>query len=434
MKSASAAHSADGRAPSVEACAAALARLPGIGPATLVSILRQHDPAEAWDLVGRGELTRPRKGRGAPGVVAGAQAALSVFEAHDDESRAGTSGRSWASIASRMDVAGAWERAEQAGVRVAWFGGDGYPEALVDDPNPPGVLFWMGSLGCLSRPTVAIVGTRNATSDGRATAFELGRDLAEAGVCVVSGLALGIDGAAHHGALDAVAKAAPQSGTAAPLGVAASGVDVPYPRQHSGLWDRVCAAGAVLSETPPGQPAQAWRFPTRNRIIAALSRVVVVVESHLTGGSLITAEAALERGIEVRAVPGPVRSPASRGSNQLLYDGPGPVRGAQDVLDALGLFLPGGEGPGSENRSSRPRRHAARSGRRSSSAPATGRGVEHLSSTETAVLEAVGWRAASLGQVVDRSGVPLGEAARVLDAMEGRGLLSRHGGWWTRTS
>jgi DNA processing protein len=319
-----------------------------------------------------------------------------------------------------MDVIVLWDRAQKAGVRVAWFGSNDYPARLVGDPNPPGVLFWRGSLGCLSRPTAAIVGTRNATPDGRAIAFELGRDLAEAGVCVVSGLALGVDGAAHHGALDSF-ESDPEKRGCAPLGAAASGVDVPYPRRHCALWERVCEAGAIVSETPPGQPAQAWRFPTRNRIIAALSDLVVVVESHPTGGSLITAEAALERGIEVRAVPGPVRSPASEGCHQLLYDGAGPVRGARDVLDALGVFLPSDSLP-----------RIGRGRARSPGQDGERRPVDQLNSVGRAILDAVGWRPTSVGLIVERTGLGLGEVAGALERLEALGLADRQGGWWTR--
>jgi DNA processing protein len=400
-----------------EACAAALARLPGMGPAALVSIFREHDPVAAWELILHGQLIRPRE-------RARHQQGPSLLDpgAGLPEGTDPSEPGSWARAARRLDVAGYWERATGSGIEIAWFGSDRYPSELLADPSPPGVLFWRGSLHCLGYPRVAIVGTRNATPDGRAIAFELGRDLAEAGVCVISGLALGIDGAAHHGVLDAgptrpcaTNHDPPGVGPpppAPPLGVAASGVDVPYPRQQADLWDRVCRAGAVVSETPPGEAAQAWRFPTRNRVIAALSQMVVVVESHLTGGSLITAEAALERGIEVRAVPGPVRSPASEGSNQLLYDGPGPVRSAQDVLDALGFFRPRGEGRS-------PRAH---------------RRDDHpdLPAPERSILGAIGWRPASVGQIVERSGFSLGEVATALDSLEARGLIARHGGWWTR--
>lgn len=416
--------SADGphgaKEPSDEACAAALARLPGMGPATLVSILREYDPRPAWDLVRQGRLRRPPRGRG--GRV---EQAETLFAPGGDEldGKAGAvaGDRSWEAAALRIDAAASWDRARADGVRVTWFGRQDYPEALVHDPNPPGVLFWRGSLACLARPRVAIIGTRNATPNGRAIAFEMARDLTLAGVCVVSGLALGIDGAAHHGALEGLVRS-PGSAHAdqlpgPPLGVAASGVDVPYPRQHRGLWERVCRAGGIVSETPPGQPAQAWRFPSRNRIIAGLSLMVVVVESHMAGGSLITAEAALERGVEVRAVPGPVGSPASEGSNQLLYDGPGPVRSAQDVLDTLGLILP------------RDHRSEERRGR---SAPAGKPRRTVLSSSERAVVDCVGWRPSSLSQIVDRSGLAVGDVAAVLDRLEARGVLVREGSWWVR--
>jgi DNA processing protein len=305
-----------------------------------------------------------------------------------------------------------WASKSARGIRVTWPGEGSYPAALLGDPQPPGVLFWRGSIEWLDGPCVAVVGTRNATPDGRATAFELGRDLARAGICVVSGLALGIDGAAHVGALEAAATAAPTTLSPSPVGtvgVAASGVDVPYPRRHTRLWERVVVGGAVIGETPPGQPALPWRFPSRNRIIAGLCRLVVVVESHARGGSLITADAAIERGVDVKVVPGPVHSPACEGTNQLLYDGPGPVRDARDVLDCLGMLVPGGP--------SRP----ARDRRRSSLPLASG-----------VVLEAVGWRPSTLGQIVARSAKQAAEVVLVLDDLAARGLVREEGGWWSR--
>jgi DNA processing protein len=254
----------------------------------------------------------------------------------------------------------------------------------------------------------------------------MGRDLAAAGVCVVSGLALGIDAAAHAGVLQALGEAARggsgtgnSAGFAGPAGVAASGVDVPYPRRHSRLWQHIAETGVMLSETPPGRPAQPWRFPARNRIIAGLSRMVVVVESHRTGGSLITAEAAIARGIEVRVVPGPVHSPASAGSNQLLYDGPGPVRDARDVLDSLGIFLSGPVSPGS--------RGSVEDCETGAEAPAPGLDVDTVR-----VLKAVLWRPTSLNQVVAQSGVPVGAASKALDRLETVGLVGREGHWWMR--
>jgi DNA processing protein len=387
-----------------EACAAALATLPGIGPAALVALLDRRAPSEVWDRVRRGELTRPRANRDG--------ADQPTLRGLGPSAGGAPKRHSWSHVASRITVEAWWSAIAARGVRVTWPGQPTYPLALAGDPQPPGVLFWRGGIECLDRPCVAVVGTRNATPDGRAIAFELGRDLARAGVCVVSGLALGIDGAAHAGALESVQHGATceaSAGSVGTVGVAASGVDVPYPRRHAGLWERVVAGGAVISETPPGQPAQAWRFPSRNRIIAGLSRMVVVVESHARGGSLITAEAAIERGIEVRVVPGPVHSPASEGSNQLLYDGPGPVRDAQDVLDSLGILLPG-----------RP--------------PKSGRGRRRpsLPLAAGAVLEAVGWRPATLGQIVARSSRQAAEVMLLLDDLAARGLVREEGGWWSR--
>jgi DNA processing protein len=312
-------------------------------------------------------------------------------------------------MARRIDPEAWWEPYAARGIRVTWWGAPTYPRALLLDPEPAGVLFWRGSLEWLARPCVALVGTRRPTPGGRRVAFELGRDLAAAGVCVVSGLALGIDGAAHAGAVQTAAV----PGGAGPVGVAANGVDVPYPRRHFKLWEEVVSAGAVLAETLPGAPAEAWRFPVRNRIIAGLSQLVVVVESHAAGGSLITAEAALARGIDVRVVPGPVQSPASAGSNQLLYDGPGPVRDARDVLDALGLFL---SDPPS-------RASAGQRGERTDRRPTP---------EQRAVLEAVGWQPCSTGQVIERSGLPVAQAMVALDGLEQLGRLAREGDWWVQ--
>jgi DNA processing protein len=277
---------------------------------------------------------------------------------------------------------------------------------------------------------VAVVGTRHATPDGRSVAFELGRDLVEAGVCVVSGLALGIDAAAHSGAIEALRRLGDDA-PAATVGVAASGVDVPYPRRHAGLWEEVVRLGAVVSETPPGRAAQAWRFPMRNRVIAGLVRMVVVVESHARGGSLITAEAALERGVDVRVVPGPVHSPASAGSNQLLYDGPGPVRNARDVLDGLGMIGPlqtatcprtgPRQGPGSPDEASQVGCEQADE--------ASQVGFEQA---DEAVLAAVGWQPTTLNRVAIRTGRSIGSAAGSLERLASLGWVRGDQGWWTR--
>ena len=209
----------------------------------------------------------------------------------------------------------AYDRTRRLGHRI-WIPGDeGWNAAFNGEPSPPLALFAAGKLSALDYPRVAIVGTRSATPSGNEFAQRLGRDLANAGVGVVSGLAFGIDGSAHAGAL--TGGALPDRPTA-PIGVVGSGLDVIYPRQHRELWRRVAEAGLLLSEYPPGMRPTERSFPARNRLIAALSEVVVVVESNLSGGSLQTAECAWARGRKVMAVPGNPFHPSCAGSNALL--------------------------------------------------------------------------------------------------------------------
>lgn len=222
-----------------------------------------------------------------------------------------------------------WEACVQRGIGVLLRGGCDYPAQLDLDPAAPAVLFVRGSFTSIMGRRVGVVGTRNATSAGREAATTMGRDLAAAGVHVVSGLARGIDGCAHRGALGIEA--------ASPVGVVASGLDVVYPREHRALWDAVAERGVLVSEAPPGTQPEAHRFPLRNRIIAALSEVLVVVESRETGGSLLTVGEAKLRGVLVMAVPGSVSNRAARGTNDLVRDGCPVATDATDVLVALGL-------------------------------------------------------------------------------------------------
>lgn len=293
------------------AFAVALASLPGVGPQQLRGLLADSDPAEAWERVRSG--------------------AAAVAE------RFPKAALRWMAAARSTDPEALWARATADGRRVAVLGGDGYPPALADDHAAPAVLFLHGDSECLEgRARVGVVGTRRCTASGAETAERLARELAEAGVCVVSGLALGIDGAAHRGALAALA--AP--GAAAPAGVVGSGLDVPYPAQHRRLWREVAERGLLMSEVPPGGRPEAWRFPARNRIIAALSHAVVVVESHATGGAMLTVEQAAARGRDVLVVPGAPANPAAAGTNALLVEGAVPVRDAADVLAHLTLSCP----------------------------------------------------------------------------------------------
>jgi DNA processing protein len=205
-----------------------------------------------------------------------------------------------------------------------------FPPLLAAIHDPPPALFTRGGTGAavLSEPCVAVVGARSCSSYGRAVGRMLGRELARAGLVVVSGMARGVDGEAHRGALEA-------GGTT--VAVLGCGVDRDYPAAHAELARRICERGLVVSEYEPGVEPAPWRFPARNRIIAGLSRATVVVEARGRSGALITADFALEEGREVLAVPGEITSALSAGTNALLRLGATPVTAPTDVLEALGV-------------------------------------------------------------------------------------------------
>jgi DNA processing protein len=221
-----------------------------------------------------------------------------------------------------------------AAQNVAWFGRSDrrYPARLRSIHDPPVGLFvrGSGSAELLASPCVAIVGARACSQYGSDVAAMLAAELARAGVLVVSGLARGIDGAAHRGALR-------EGRTAAVLGC---GIDRDYPRAHASLAAEIAASGLILSEYAPGVEPAPWRFPARNRIVAGLADATVVVEARERSGALITADLALEEGREVMAVPGEITSQLAAGTNTLLRLGATPVTAAADVLDALGVVSP----------------------------------------------------------------------------------------------
>ena len=220
-----------------------------------------------------------------------------------------------------------------------------YPEALHDLGDPPAVLFGRGRpelLAELERDSaVTIVGSRRASGYGRELGTKLGSEVASSGVAVISGLAIGIDSCAHTGALE---------GNGLTVAVLGTGVDVPYPPRSRALYEEIVDRGLVLSELPPGTTARRWMFPARNRIMAALGGMTVVVEARQRSGSLITAEMADHLGREVGAVPGRVGTSPAAGTNALIHDGAAVIRDGQDVLDALlgpggGARLPAPAGP-----------------------------------------------------------------------------------------
>jgi DNA processing protein len=204
----------------------------------------------------------------------------------------------------------------------------GYPPLLAELHDPPAMLFLRGEADAVSAPGVAVVGARSCSAYGAQVARSLARDLAAAGLVVVSGLARGADGEAHRGALEGGGR------TVAVLGC---GIDRDYPRSHGELARRIVASGAVVSEYPPGVEPAPWRFPARNRIIAGLALATVVVEARERSGALITADFALELGRDVFAVPGEITSGLSAGTNDLLRQGAAPLTAVRDVLEALGI-------------------------------------------------------------------------------------------------
>jgi DNA processing protein len=280
----------------------ALSRLPGMGP-------------KAW-----AELRRR-----CPLHELGAR-----FEEHA-ELWPGPARIQWRSGQARDQARAEAERAAALGMRLVGLCDEQYPALLRETFDPPLVLYVRGSLAALGRtPAVAVVGSRAATPQGKELARAMARELAAAGALVVSGLARGIDGAAHQGALDA---------PGATLAVLGCGLDRIYPPEHAALAEAIAAAGALVSELPLGAPPYPQHFPRRNRIIAGLVRAVIVVEATGKSGSLSTARHALDSGREVFAVPGHPSRPEAEGTNHLIRDGAALVRGAQDVADELGLRL-----------------------------------------------------------------------------------------------
>jgi len=222
----------------------------------------------------------------------------------------------------------AWGRAKDRGIDALPWSDPSYPASLAAITDPPFVLWTRGASAALERPAVALVGSRAASPYGLAVAERLGADLAARGLAVVSGLARGVDSAAHRGAL---------AGGGSTIAVLGSGADVIYPPEHASLAREIEVTGLVMSELAPGTPPLPLFFPLRNRIISGLSRAVVVIEAGEKSGSLITARLALDQGRDVLAVPGNILSGRNRGAHGLLRDGAKIVEDVDDILEELGL-------------------------------------------------------------------------------------------------
>jgi DNA processing protein len=290
--------------------------------------------------------------------------------------------------------------AERAGARPVFTIEPGYPAPLAHIPAPPPLLYVKGNERLLNRPVVAVVGSRQASAAGQSLARQIAGGLGEAGYVVASGLALGIDAAAHQAALDA--------GTVAVL---AGGIDNVYPPQNAGLYERIAERGCLISEQPPGLQPRGKDFPRRNRIISGLSLGVVVVEAARRSGSLITARTAAEQGREVFAVPGHPLDPRAEGTNHLIKDGATLVTGVADIIAALEPF--------------------GRRPMRSETAPwPRAQGSQQMSVADDArsrVIRALGVAPVAVDELVRATELPTAVVSTVLLELAVAGRLERHG-------
>ena len=282
---------------------------------------------------------------------------------------------------SSLDPEAELQRLQKSGISYITMEEPGYPGRLKNIFDPPPGIFYRGKLPDLDRPAVALVGSRRPTVYGLAVAENLGQQMAQAGVTVISGMARGIDTAAHRGAIQ---KNGP---TVAVLGC---GVDVVYPRENKQIMEQIISCGAVISEFPPGMSPNAWHFPVRNRVISGLVMAVVVVEAAERSGALITADMALEQGRDVLAVPGNITSPMSKGPNKLIKQGARMVEGPEDIFEELGLDA------------------------LFSHHDAQGEGGLGLTSDEAALLKSLNVEALPLDHLIEISGLT---AARVMAAL-----------------
>ena len=217
-----------------------------------------------------------------------------------------------------------WLKKDNA--HVVTLADESYPQKLLEISNPPAILYAIGNLKWLNHPTIAMVGSRSATPQGEKNAEDFAQSLCDQGICVVSGMALGIDGAAHRGALKS---------NGATIAVVGTGLDIVYPARHRELAHKIAEHGLIISEFTLGTPSKAQNFPRRNRIISGLSLGCLVIEANIDSGSLITARLAAEQGREVFAIPGSIHSPVTKGCHQLIKQGAKLVENTTDILEEI---------------------------------------------------------------------------------------------------
>jgi len=360
----------------------ALRTLPGVGMRTQRELLDHFGSVENIFSASRGQLEKLLTGKGeAIGAILdgpGAHAFQSDFD--------------WL---------------DQPGHHLLTWSDPDYPLLLREIPDPPVLLFVIGHREVLSRPQIAIVGSRNPSPQGRENAQAFARSLSDAGLTVTSGMALGIDGAAHRGALAT-------GGTT--IAVVGTGLDRVYPARHRDLAHEIVKAGALVSEFALGTPPLPENFPIRNRLISGLSLGTLVVEAALQSGSLITARLATEQGREVFAIPGSIHAPQARGCHALIRQGAKLVETAQDILEELGPLAEvaqGCAGNGAEDASVTRR-----------IAPADAAPTTVLDAPMTALLQQIGHDPVSVDVLIERSGLTADVVSSMLLQMELNGLVS----------
>jgi DNA processing protein len=292
-----------------------------------------------------------------------------------------------------------------------------YPQAMRDLADAPILLYVRGDPEYLSRPQLAMVGSRNPTAAGRATAREFAMHLSQTGITITSGLAAGIDGAAHTGALQGIA------GT---IAVVAHGLDIIYPASHQQLARQISESGAIISEMPLGTKPLPGLFPRRNRLISAMSLGTLVVEAAKNSGSLITARYAMEQNREVFAIPGSIHNPMARGCHQLIRDGAKLVETANDILEEISALLPGAKENSSQNKVETATEH----GHDDTDSGADGRLA--LDPDHQKLLKCLAYEPASIDELVDRSGFKAAEVASMLLILELQGTIVCQDGRYTR--
>ncbi len=289
----------------------------------------------------------------------------------------------------------------QSGNHLVTLADADYPRGLLEMPDPPPLFYLKGRRDLFNRTAIAIVGSRNATHQGEANAENFACHLSQRGICIVSGLALGIDGAAHRGALQ---------GTGSSIAVVGTGLDIVYPSRHRDLAHELAQHGALISEFPIGTPSRAQNFPRRNRLISGLSQGCLVVEAALKSGSLITARLAAEQGRDVFAIPGSIHSPLSKGCHLLIKQGAKLVESAQDILEELGTPDPL---PSTE----------------------TMPDVLNLPPDEAQIMQCIGFDPVSIDSLASRSGLTSDRLSAILLIMELAGqVASLPGGMVQRIS